>query len=200
MDCIELGLFEKYRYIIGIDEAGRGPLAGPVFVCAFCCDKKDYQSLLTFRELTDSKRLNEKKREKLYLGFKHRFNYSIKQASHEEIDNLNILNATLKKMEEALLSFDKEILKNSIILVDGNRSLNIPYPQKTVIKGDLKCKTIAAASIMAKVSRDIFMLEMDKLYPQYNFKKHKGYPTKEHRELIKKFGLSPIHRKSFKHF
>ncbi len=200
MNFIEIELFERHKYIIGIDEAGRGPLAGPVFVCAFCCDKNDYHSLLTFNELTDSKKLTEKKREKLYLGFKHRFNYSIKKASPEEIDRLNILNATLKKMEEALFSFGKEILKNSIILVDGNRSLNIPYPQKTVIKGDLKCKTIAAASIMAKVSRDIFMLQMDKLYPQYNFKKHKGYPTKEHKELIKKFGLSPIHRKSFKYF
>ncbi|BBB32538.1 ribonuclease HII [Thermotomaculum hydrothermale] len=200
MECNELNFFAKYKYIIGIDEAGRGPLAGPVFVCAFCCDYEDYKNLLSYKELTDSKKLNEKKREKLYSGFKHQFKYSIKSASNIEIDKLNILKATLKKMEEALNSFNEEILSNSIVLVDGNKPLNIPYPQKTIVKGDLKCKVIAAASIMAKVSRDLFMLEMDKIYPQYNFKKHKGYPTKEHKELIKKFGLSPIHRKSFKYF
>ncbi len=200
MECNELKLYEKYNYIIGIDEAGRGPLAGPVFVCAFCCNLEDYYNLLSFRELTDSKKLNGKKREKLYLGFKYKFNYAITFASPKEIDEMNILKATLKKMEEALKSFDNSILNNALILIDGNKPLNIPYPQKTVIKGDLKCKTIAAASIMAKVSRDLFMLEMDKKYPQYNFKKHKGYPTKEHKELIKKFGLSPIHRKSFKYY
>lgn len=200
MDCNELKLFEKYKFVIGIDEAGRGPLAGPVFVCAFCCDLKDYKSLLTFKELTDSKKLNENKREKLYSGLKYKFKYSIKSASNIEIDEMNILKATLKKMKEALHEFDNHILENSIILIDGNKKIDTPYPQKTIVKGDLKCKTIAAASIMAKVSRDLFMLEMDKIYPQYNFKKHKGYPTKEHKELIKKFGLSPIHRKSFKYF
>lgn len=200
MECNELKLLEKYKYLIGVDEAGRGPLAGPVFVCAFACNLNDYKSLLSFKELTDSKKLNDKKREKLFIGFKHKFRYEIKSASNEEIDKLNILNATLKTMEKAVLSLPGEIVENAIILIDGNRKTSLPYPQITVVKGDLKCKTIAAASIMAKVSRDLLMLEMDKKYPQYNFKKHKGYPTKEHKELIKKFGLSPIHRKTFKYF
>ena len=201
MTCEELSLFDNYRYLIGIDEAGRGPLAGPVYACAFCCSKEDYLKLLSFTHLTDSKKLNQKQREHLYSLFKSgQFVFSVKSVSNTEIDRINILRATEKAMENAVNSLPEEITKNCILLIDGTVKLNLNLPYKNVIKGDLKCKTIAAASIMAKVSRDLHMLELDRQYPQYNFKKHKGYPTKEHKQLIRKFGLSPVHRKSFKYF
>ncbi len=201
MNCEELSLFEKYKYLIGIDEAGRGPLAGPVYACAFCCSKEDYLKLLSFKGLTDSKKLNAKQREHLYSLLKSgQFVFSVKSVSNNEIDKTNILRATEKAMEEAVNSLPKKVRNECMLLIDGTVKLNLNLPYKNVIKGDLKCKTIAAASVLAKVSRDLHMLELDKKYPQYNFKKHKGYPTKEHKELIKKFGLSPAHRKSFKYF
>ena len=180
-----------YKFVCGVDEAGRGPLAGPVCAAAVILPEN-----CEIEGLNDSKKLSEKKREALYDVIKEKaLSYSIAFASVEEIEEFNILEATFIAMNRAIDSLDT---KADYALIDGNRiPKGIKIPCETVIKGDAKSSSIAAASILAKVTRDRLLLEYDKQYPEYNFKKHKGYGTKEHTDLILKYGVSPIHRPSF---
>ena len=182
-----------YKSICGVDEAGRGPLAGPV-VAAACILPVGCE----IEGLNDSKKLTEKKREALYdVICEKAVAYSIAYATHEEIDKLNILNATMFTMARAIEGLP---VPADFALVDGNCVRNFPIPAVTLVKGDSKSPSIAAASILAKVTRDRFCMEMDAMYPEYDFKKHKGYPTKEHRELVMKYGPCPLHRRSFLKF
>lgn len=180
-----------YSLICGVDEAGRGPLAGPVCAAAVILPEG-----CVIDGLNDSKKLSEKKREELFEIIKEKaLSYSIAFGTVEEIEEVNILNATFLAMNRAIESLDK---KPQFALIDGNRlPKDIKVPCLTVVKGDSKSCLIAAASILAKVTRDRLLIEYDRLYPQYNFKKHKGYGTKEHYEAIKKYGICDIHRKSF---
>ena len=179
-----------YKYICGVDEAGRGPLAGPVFAAAVILPE-DYE----IDGLNDSKKLSEKKREKLYDEIiEHALAYSVQSCDNNVIDEINILAATMLAMKTAVESLG---IKPDIVFVDGNRLPKLEVPAEYVIKGDATSASIAAASILAKVSRDRFMYEMDKKYPEYCFEKHKGYPTKMHYEKIREFGPSEIHRLSF---
>lgn len=182
-----------FNVICGCDEAGRGPLAGPV-VAAACILPND----IRIEGLDDSKKLSEKKREKLFEEIKEKcVSYCIAMSSPEEIDQINILEASLLAMRRAI---DGLNIKPDIALIDGNIDRGFQIPAKAVIGGDAICQSIAAASILAKVERDRLCLELDKEYPQYNLKKHKGYPTKEHKLAVFEFGPSPIHRKSFLSF
>lgn len=180
-----------YKFVCGVDEAGRGPLAGPV--CAAAVILPDN---IEIEGLNDSKKLTEKKREALFDVIKEKaLAYSIAYSSVEEIEEFNILEATFIAMNRAVESLTT---KADFALIDGNREpKGIKIPCQTIIKGDAKSQSIAAASVLAKVSRDRLLLEYDKEYPEYNFKKHKGYGTKEHTDLILKHGVCPIHRKSF---
>lgn len=180
---------QDFKAVCGVDEAGRGPLAGPVCAAAVILAEE-------IEGLNDSKKLSEKKREALFDEIKEKaLSYSIAFASVEEIEEHNILNATYLAMNRAIEGLN---IKADFALIDGNRvPTDIKVPCKTVIKGDALSCSIAAASILAKVTRDRLMLEEDKKYPQYNFKKHKGYGTKEHTDAILKYGVSPIHRPSF---
>ena len=178
------------KLICGIDEAGRGPLAGPVCAAAVILPRG-----LEIPGLDDSKKLSEKKREELFEQIKEKaLCYGIAFADVEEIEELNILGATFLAMNRA---FEMLILKPDIALVDGNRDPGLGLDTRLIVKGDSRCADIAAASILAKVTRDRYMLEMDRLYPQYHFEKHKGYGTKLHYEALREFGPSPIHRPSF---
>lgn len=179
-----------YLSICGADEAGAGPLAGPVYAAAV---------LLPFgMELpgvNDSKQLSEKKREALFpLIQEAAISWAVVSISPQEIDETDILKARLKAMDLAIGQLDPPA---DFALIDGNRDKGISCPHATVVKGDSKSLNIAAASILAKVSRDRHMVEMDRLYPQYGFAGHKGYPTKAHYEAIRQFGPCPIHRLSF---
>ena len=177
--------------ICGVDEAGRGPLCGPV-CCAAVVLKPDF----VCDEINDSKKLSEKKREKLYNIIKENaVAYSIVMVPPQEIDKVNILNASLNGMAEAVKSLGLTV---DLALVDGNKvPPNMPCAVESVVKGDGTSMSIAAASILAKVSRDRYMLQLDKEYPQYRLAKHKGYPTKLHYELIEKHGIQDFYRKSF---
>ena len=178
------------KLICGVDEAGRGPLAGPVYAAAVILPRN-----LEIDGLNDSKKLSEKKREALYDEICQKaFCYGIARAEVEEIEELNILQATFLAMNRAISQLD---IVPELALIDGNRNTGIEMASRCVIKGDSKCADIAAASILAKVSRDRYMLEMAEKYPQYYFEKHKGYGTKLHYEAIREHGPSPIHRMSF---
>ena len=178
-----------FKFVCGVDEAGRGPLAGPVCAAAVILNEE-------IEGLNDSKKLSEKKREALFDEIKEKsVSFSIAFASVEEIEECNILNATYLAMNRAIEGLN---IKADFALIDGNRvPTGITVPCETVVKGDAKSCSVAAASILAKVTRDRLMLEEDKKYPEYNFKKHKGYGTKEHTDAILKYGMSPIHRPSF---
>ena len=180
-----------FSCICGVDEAGRGPLAGPVCAAAVILPEG-----AVIEGLDDSKKLTEKKREKLYDIIKETaVAYSVAYGTLEEIENVNILEATYLAMNRAIEGLS---VKPDFALIDGNRvprGINIPC--ETIVKGDSKSMSVAAASVLAKVTRDRLMLEYDKKYPEYNFKKHKGYGTKEHTELIKQYGPCEIHRLSF---
>lgn len=181
---------EGYKIICGVDEAGRGPLAGPVYSAAVILEKGQ-----TIEGVNDSKKLSEKKRELLFDKIINDCkDYSIGTASEKEIDELNILQATFLAMKRAV---DGLSVKPDCALVDGNQIPNLDCDVTTVVKGDSKSESIAAASILAKVSRDRYMLEMAEKYPQYGFEKHKGYGTKLHYEMIEKYGICDIHRKTF---
>lgn len=181
---------DGYEIVCGIDEAGRGPLAGPVYAAAVILPKG-----YVVEGVNDSKKLSEKKRELLFDKIKNEaLSYSIGTASNEEIDEINILQATFLAMRRAV---DGLSIKPDIALVDGNKTPGLNIAEKSIIKGDAKSANIAAASILAKVSRDRYMLKMSEVYPDYQFEKHKGYGTKLHYEMIEKYGISPIHRKSF---
>lgn len=179
-----------YKFIAGVDEAGRGPLAGPVFAAAVIFPEDIY-----IEGINDSKKLSEKKREALFdVICEKALAYCIKEVSHERIDEINILNATFEAMNGAV---DGLGIKPDYVLIDGNRINGMDIPHETVVKGDAKSISIAAASILAKVSRDRLMYEMAEKYPEYAFEKHKGYGTKVHCEAILKYGPCEIHRKTF---
>lgn len=181
---------EGFAAVCGVDEAGRGPLAGPVFAAAVILPFG-----LDIPGLDDSKKLTEKKRDKLYdIIISSAVSYGIASASHEEIDELNILNATYLAMNRATAQLTTE---PDIALIDGNRTEGIEYNCRCIIGGDGLSASIAAASILAKVSRDRLMYELAEKYPEYCFDRHKGYGTKLHYEMLRKYGPSEIHRKSF---
>ncbi len=189
---IEKNAYSKgYKLVCGVDEAGRGPLAGPVCAAAVILPEDT-----VIEGLNDSKKISEKKRELLYdIICEKALAYCICFGSLEEIEEFNILEATFLAMNR---SIDGLSVKPDYALIDGNRvPKEITVPCETVVKGDAKSASIAAASILAKVTRDRLLMDYDKQYPQYNFKKHKGYGTKEHTDLILKYGPCPIHRMSF---
>lgn len=176
--------------VAGIDEAGRGPLAGPVVASAVILPYG-----LELEGLNDSKKISEKKREALFDVIRERaVDYAIAEASPEEIDRYNILGATMLAMRRAV---DALKIKPELLLIDGNRARGFDIPVHTVVKGDALLPSISAASILAKVTRDRYCLEMHEKYPEYEFATHKGYPTKLHRELLQKYGVCPEHRRSF---
>ena len=179
------------KYVCGIDEAGRGTLAGPVVVASVILPENSM-----IEGINDSKKVSESKREKLYdIILQEAISYGIGIIYQDEIDEINILQATKKGLHEAVMKME---IKPNVILVDaltGIDTLGIPY--KSIIKGDAKSYSIGAASIIAKVTRDRIMREWDKVYPEYGFAGHKGYGTAKHIEAIKKYGLTPIHRKTF---
>ena len=180
--------------IIGIDEAGRGPLAGPVVAAAVKI--REYHDF--FEEINDSKKLSEKKREKLFDKILTYCEVGVGIATVEEIDEINILNATFLAMRRAINDINGNDITYDKVLVDGNKEIReYEGEQEAIIKGDAKSLSIAAASIIAKVTRDRIMIENAKIYPEYFFEKHKGYGTKLHREVILEKGVLPIHRKTF---
>lgn len=195
---MDLYQYEKELYkqgvnhIGGVDEVGRGPLVGPVVTCC-CVLPKDFK----LEGLTDSKKLSEKKREKFATYIKeHCIAYSIACCSPQEIDELNIYQATKKAMIKAIKEVQKQIPLEHV-LIDA-MPLELEIPTTPIIKGDSKSISIAAASVLAKVERDHMMYELDQQYPQYEFKNHKGYPTKKHIEAINQYGLIEGYRKSYK--
>ena len=179
-----------FKFVCGVDEAGRGPLAGPVFAAAVILPDN-----CIIEGVNDSKKISEKKREMLFDVIKEKaLAYSIASASEKEIDEINILNATYLAMQRAVSSLN---INSDYALIDGNRLPQLSIPAQCIVKGDAKSESIACASILAKVSRDRYMLEMAEKYPQYQFEKHKGYGTKLHYEMLDEFGPSNIHRQSF---
>ena len=192
LKLIEKDLYKKgFKNICGIDEAGRGPLAGPVVVAGVIMPEDSM-----IEGVNDSKKVSEKKREKLYdLILEEAISYSVAIIWQDVIDDINILNATKKGVTEVVDGLD---VKPDLIIVDALEHIDtrgIPY--EPIIKGDAKCYNIAAASIIAKVTRDRIMRKYDEMYPQYGFLNHKGYGTAKHIAAIKEYGLCPIHRKSF---
>lgn len=189
--AIEKDIFKKgYRLIAGVDEAGRGPLAGPVVAAAVI-----FEPDTKIDGIEDSKKLNEKERTILEEEIKKKaLAYSIFAADVNYIDKCNILRATLYAMKNSILNLG---IEPDFVLIDGKFSPELPYKSKAIIKGDNKCFSIAAASILAKTYRDRLMIEYSKIYPEYNFHKNKGYPTKEHINAILKYGHCEIHRKLF---
>jgi ribonuclease HII len=181
---------KKVKYLAGVDEAGRGPLAGPVVAAAVIFDIKT-----NIKGVNDSKQLTEKQKEKLFDQIISKaLTYSVSIVNHNVIDEVNILNATLCAMKQAV---DDLKIKPDLVLVDGNRTFHSGIPVITIVKGDSKSFSIAAASILAKVTRDRLMKNLAYQYPVYLWEQNKGYPTKQHREIIKAVGPSPLHRKSF---
>lgn len=192
---MELFEFDKAvrngRIVCGVDEAGRGPLAGDVYAAAVIFDEDTI-----IDGINDSKKLSEKKREMLFDVITEKAKaYCIATASVDEIEQINILNAAMLAMKRAVEGLE---IKPELALIDGNKAPEFDDIQtETVVKGDAKSQSIAAASVLAKVARDRYMKELDKKYPQYLFSKHKGYGTKLHYEMIEKYGVSPVHRPSF---
>ena len=194
---------EKLYPIAGVDEAGRGPLAGPVTVAAVILPKAWIKEGMpeSLREVNDSKKLSEVVRERLYneLQAHPEVIKSVVMLSSEQIDRLNILRATHQGMLLALEGLVKQGCVPQHVLVDGCDVKAITYPHTALVKGDAKSYSIAAASILAKVERDHIMMEYDKQWPEYGFAQHKGYGTETHRTALKKYGLCPIHRRTFVH-
>jgi ribonuclease HII len=183
-------LSKEVKYLAGVDEAGRGPLAGPVVAAAVIFNKRKI-----IKGVNDSKQLSEKKREELYDKIiSSALAYSVRIVGHDTIDEINILNASMLAMKQAVESLN---IKPDLVLVDGNRIFESDIPVIPIVKGDAKSFSIAAASILAKVTRDRLMKNLANQYPIYLWEQNKGYPTKKHREIIKNFGPSPLHRKTF---
>ena len=179
-----------YNVVCGVDEAGRGPLAGPVFAAAVILPENYSHEILN-----DSKKLSEKKRDLVYDDIiRDAICWSVGIADEKEIDEINILNVTFLAMKRAV---DGLKIKPDLAYIDGNQYPKTGVKEITIVKGDGKCMSVAAASIIAKVSRDRFMLEIAEKYPEYQFSKHKGYGTKLHYEMIEKYGVSPVHRRTF---
>ena len=190
---IEVALWNQgYHRVVGVDEAGRGPLAGPVVVAGVILNPNTADPL----DVDDSKKLSESRREAIFEAIiSGSIGHQIEVLGNIEIDELNILNATLKGMQQAV-----EALKPDpdYVLIDGNRLPKLTLPAQAIVKGDQKSKSIAAASILAKVTRDKIMQGYDEEFPKWEFSKHKGYPTKRHKELLQQYGPTPIHRKTFR--
>lgn len=183
-------LADGFKCVCGIDEAGRGPLCGPVCAAAVILPVD-----CEIEGINDSKKLSEKKREALYDVITEKaIAYSVVMVDARTIDEINILQATFQAMRDAV---DNLSVKPDIALIDGNGKPGLPIEERTIVKGDAKSVSIAAASILAKVTRDRYCLELDKKYPEYQFAKHKGYGTKLHYEMIEKYGICPEHRRTF---
>ncbi len=181
---------EGFESLCGVDEAGRGPLAGPVYAAAVILPRG-----LVIPGLDDSKKLTEKKREALFDQIcEQALDYSIAFATVQEIEERNILGATMLAMNRAIAGLKT---RPDLAIIDGNRNKGIETPSRCVVKGDACCADIAAASILAKVSRDRVMLQLAEQYPEYHFEQHKGYGTAQHYEALRQFGPSPVHRPSF---
>jgi ribonuclease HII len=185
-----------YDFIIGVDEAGRGPLAGPVVAAAVWL--KDFRFI---HRIDDSKKLTPAERKDAFFEIKSKSLYAIARVNHKKIDQVNILQATILAMQKAVGELTKQLtareLKRAFVLVDGNMHFKLDLPYQSIVGGDGKSLSIAAASILAKERRDQIMVAYHKIYPQYEFIKHKGYPTQLHRTILKKLGPIAIHRKSF---
>lgn len=187
--------YKSYGPVCGTDEAGRGPLAGPVVAAAVILPDS-----CVIEGLDDSKKLTEKKREKLYDIIREQaLAYAIVEVSPEEIDSLNILRASLTAMQRAVAKV-RETVSPAVVLIDGNQQADFGVPSFTVVKGDSISQSIAAASVLAKVYRDRLMMKLAEEYPVYGIAKHKGYPTPEHKLAVYEHGPSPIHRRSFLSF
>lgn len=183
-------LSQGYKAIAGVDEAGRGPLAGPVFAAAVILPHG-----CIINGINDSKKLSEAKREKLFDEICEKaISFSVSSVDEKVIDEINILNATHLAMNNAVNALD---VSPDYVIIDGNSIKNMTIPHQTIVKGDANSISIAAASILAKVSRDRFINEISTKYPEYGFDKHKGYGTKLHREALLKYGPCEIHRKTF---
>ena len=181
---------EKYEVVCGCDEAGRGPLAGDVFAAAVVFDKNT-----VIEGINDSKKLTAKKREKLFDEIIEKAqDFSIQCATVAEIEDINILNCAMLAMKRSVEAMK---IKPNVCLIDGNKTPDLECDAIAVVKGDAQSQAIAAASILAKVARDRYMLQMAEKYPEWQFEKHKGYGTKLHYQMIDKYGESPIHRPSF---
>lgn len=188
---LENRLYDQgYQAVCGVDEAGAGPLAGPVYAAAVILPRG-----LTLPYLNDSKKVTPRRREILFDQIREQaIAYAIAWADEKEIDAINILNARMLAMDRAIKMLNPAA---DFALIDGNRNQGIELQNEMVIHGDARSASIAAASILAKVSRDRFMVELAEQYPQYAFEKHKGYPTKLHYQLLRQYGPSPVHRKTF---
>ncbi len=184
---------EGYTAVCGVDEAGRGPLCGPVVAAAVILPRDE-----EIEGLNDSKKLTEKKRERLFdIICERAVAYCIAEASPAEIDELNILNASMLAMKRAIEGLP---VPADFALIDGNCQRNIPIPAQTIVKGDAISASVAAASILAKVTRDRQCIDLDAQYPEYGIAKHKGYPTKDHMDAVRRLGPTPIYRMSFLKF
>jgi len=185
-----------FDYIIGVDEAGRGPLAGPVVAAAVWL--KDFRFV---HRIDDSKKLTPAKRKDAFFEIKSKSLYALEAVDHLKIDQINILQATILAMQKAIRELTKQlprrVLRRAFVLIDGNMRFKLDLPYQSIVGGDAKSLSIAAASILAKERRDQIMAAYHKIYPQYEFIKHKGYPTQLHRAILKSRGPSAIHRKSF---
>ena len=188
---LENRLYDQgYQAVCGVDEAGAGPLAGPVYAAAVILPRG-----VTLPYLNDSKKVTPRRREILFDQIReHAISYAIAWADEKEIDAINILNARMLAMDRAIKMLNPAA---DFALIDGNRNQGIELQNEMVVHGDACSASIAAASILAKVSRDRFMVELAEQYPQYAFEKHKGYPTKLHYQLLRQYGPSPVHRKTF---
>ena len=183
-------LWDKGLIPAGVDEAGRGPIAGPVVAASVILSKEN-----PIQGLNDSKALTPQKRSLLYnIILEKSVSFSVGIIENDVIDQINILQSTIKAMERSILGLN---IKPDLVYIDGNRPTTLEIRQQTIVKGDTKCQSIAAASIIAKVTRDRIMEKLHEKYPQYGFLKHKGYPTKAHYEAIRVYGPCPIHRMSF---
>ena len=183
-------LTDKIKLIAGVDEVGRGPLAGPVISAAVIFDEHVF-----IEGINDSKKLTEKEREELFPAIlKNATAYAVASVSHGQIDRINILQASLRSMSMAVKRLK---INPDLILIDGNKTFNYSVPAVAIVKGDSKSFSIAAASIVAKVVRDRLMKRLSEYYPQYLWAQNKGYPTKDHIQAIKLYGICPLHRKSF---
>jgi len=185
-----------FDLVIGVDEAGRGPLAGPVVAAAVLLKRYNF-----LNRIDDSKKLSPAKRSSAFFEIKNNSLYAVVSVSHKQIDRINILQATILAMQKAILKLIRQLtpaeLKRVFILIDGNMRFKLDLPYQSIIGGDAKSLSIAASSILAKVHRDLIMEKYHKTYPEYGFGKHKGYPTAEHRCILRKIGPVTIHRKSF---
>ena len=189
---------DGFDLVIGIDEAGRAPLAGPVVAAAVCVRDHHFS-----RRIDDSKKLTAKQRQDAFDEIVEHCDFGVGLISEQQIDTHNILQATFMAMNAAVLDLAMSLKLDPskvCLLVDGNRfTTHLPYAYRTIIGGDAQSLSIACASILAKVTRDRLLVAYDKIFPQYGFAKHKGYPTKDHKKAIALHGLSPIHRRTFRH-